>query len=177
MVDFQDDLKGVLTTAHPQIDPVSGALYNYLTAFGLTSTYHLYRLDPGSRTRELLTSLEVDRPAYMHSFAMTERHLVLAEFSPGGEPGGAPLLGEGPSSGTTGGSRSGGTRFQLFDRDTPADTWDAAPARPSSPSTDINAFVEEVEGREEVVVDLVGYRGPGHHRHPLLERLRRARES
>ena len=77
---YEDHLPGDITTAHPHVDPDSGTLYSYTTAFGKTSTYQLYKLTPGSRTRTPLGSLSVDEPAYMHSFAMTEEHLILAAF-------------------------------------------------------------------------------------------------
>jgi beta,beta-carotene 9',10'-dioxygenase len=170
VVDFQDDLKGVLTTAHPQVDPVSGVLYNYLTAFGLSSTYHLYRLDPGSLTRELVASLEVDRPAYMHSFAMTERHLVLAEFPLVVNP--VELLFSGkPFIRNYRWEPQRGTRFQLFDRDTGRHLG-CCTGPPLFAFHHINAFVEEVEGREEVVLDLAGYEDPAIIDTLFLERLR-----
>lgn len=170
VVEFQDDLEGVLTTAHPQADPVTGALYNYLTAFGLTSTYHLYRLDPGSRTRELLASLEVDRPAYMHSFAMTERHLVLAEFPLVVNPVELLLSGK-PFIRNYRWEPRRGTRFQLFDRAT-GRYLGCCTGPPLFAFHHINAFVEEVEGREEVVVDLAGYDDPGIIDALFLEQLR-----
>ncbi|TVP76588.1 MAG: carotenoid oxygenase family protein [Gemmatimonadales bacterium] len=79
-VEWADELRGDITTAHPHVDPASGILYSYLTHFSRTSTYRLWALEPGSRSRRELASLPVDRPAYMHSFAMTGRHLVLSEF-------------------------------------------------------------------------------------------------
>jgi beta,beta-carotene 9',10'-dioxygenase len=50
-----------------------------MVEFGLNSRYRLFSVaDDG--TQQQVAELPVDRPAYMHSFAMTERYLVLVEF-------------------------------------------------------------------------------------------------
>ncbi len=77
---FDDTLDGPLTTAHPQIDPLTGRFINFTVQFGKTSMYHLYSIGENSRKRELLCSIPTDEPAYIHSFANTENYVVLAEF-------------------------------------------------------------------------------------------------
>lgn len=74
---FRDRLHGHLTTAHPLYDAATGVSYTYLTRFGLPSRYQIMTF--GAR-RRMLGSLPVTAPGYMHSFAMTERYLVLSEF-------------------------------------------------------------------------------------------------
>ena len=50
-----------------------------MVEFGLNSHYRLFSVaDDGSQAQ--VAEIAVDRPAYMHSFAMTERYLVLVEF-------------------------------------------------------------------------------------------------
>ncbi|NUT47053.1 MAG: carotenoid oxygenase family protein [Saccharothrix sp.] len=78
LADYEDDLDGHVTTAHPHEAPLTGDLVNYVLKFGRRSVYRLYR--QRGLTREVLASLPVDRPGYMHSFAITERHVVLAVF-------------------------------------------------------------------------------------------------
>lgn len=80
VVDYDDALSGQLTTAHPQRDPATGDLVNYLLRFSRTSEYRLYRQAPGTDTRELIGTHPVARPSYMHSFAITPTYAVLAEF-------------------------------------------------------------------------------------------------
>lgn len=174
VVDFKDDLGGLLTTAHPQVDPVSGTVYNYLTDFGIPSTYHLYGLEPGSLTRRLLASHRVDRPAYMHSFAMTERHLVLAEFPLVVNPVELLLSGK-PFIRNYRWRPDRGTRFQLFDRGGGGHLGSFT-GPPVFAFHHINAFVEEVEGREQVVLDLAGYDNPGIIDALFLDRLRAGAE-
>ncbi|MBB5957009.1 carotenoid cleavage dioxygenase-like enzyme [Saccharothrix tamanrassetensis] len=71
-------LTGQVTTAHPHVAPRTGDLVNYLLKFGRRSVYQVYRQRAG--VRELLAALPVDRPGYVHSFAVTERHVVLVVF-------------------------------------------------------------------------------------------------
>ncbi|PJF23688.1 MAG: beta-carotene 15,15'-monooxygenase, partial [Phototrophicales bacterium] len=47
--------------------------------FGMQSRYHLFSIDGGTRRR--LASIPTPLPAYIHSFGMTERYLILIEFS------------------------------------------------------------------------------------------------
>jgi beta,beta-carotene 9',10'-dioxygenase len=79
-VKFADGLKGHVTTAHPHHDADRDELISYVTHFGRKSSYRVYALPAGSTSRRPIASLRVDEPAYMHSFAMTERYVVLVEF-------------------------------------------------------------------------------------------------
>jgi len=80
VVSFDDRLKGAVTTAHPHHDPDERAAYNYLLNLGATCAYGVYRLPDGTRTRELLGQDTTKRPSYMHSFALSERYVILMEF-------------------------------------------------------------------------------------------------
>jgi len=78
--DWQDKIGIGVTTAHPHLDPSTGELVNYVTTFGRKTHYKVYSLAPGSKTRRVIASIPVKEPGYMHSFALTERYVVLAEF-------------------------------------------------------------------------------------------------
>jgi carotenoid cleavage dioxygenase-like enzyme len=67
---------GTLPTAHPHRDAASGELIGYTTKLGARSKYQLFTQAPG-RPPRILTSIGVGEPAYMHSFALTERYAVL----------------------------------------------------------------------------------------------------
>ena len=76
---------GQLSTAHPHMDRASGGMINYAAKLGPRSSYRFFAVDPApGQTGELrpraLASLPVKEPAYMHSFGLTERWLVLVEF-------------------------------------------------------------------------------------------------
>ncbi|MFD0205161.1 MULTISPECIES: carotenoid oxygenase family protein [Saccharothrix] len=78
LTDYDDALDGHVTTAHPHRAPLTGDLVNYVLKFGRRSVYQVYR--QRGQSREPLASLPTDRPGYLHSFAVTERHVVLAVF-------------------------------------------------------------------------------------------------
>jgi carotenoid cleavage dioxygenase-like enzyme len=80
VVDYEDDLDTPMSTAHPLVEPDTGRTVTYLTEFGRQSTYHVAGIPPGSRSRTVLATIDVDRPSYMHSFGMTERYVILAEW-------------------------------------------------------------------------------------------------
>jgi beta,beta-carotene 9',10'-dioxygenase len=71
---------GMLTTAHPHLDRASGGMLNYAAKLGPRNRYRFYHLAPGEREPRVIAQLPVSEPAYMHSFGLTERWLVLAEF-------------------------------------------------------------------------------------------------
>jgi beta,beta-carotene 9',10'-dioxygenase len=72
--------KGPIATAHPHFDRARGRHYTYLVDFGWQSKYRVVTIDEKSGQETVLATIPVDRPAYMHSFGMTERYLVLTEF-------------------------------------------------------------------------------------------------
>jgi len=72
-------LKGQVSTAHPHYDAKRACHYNYIADLGMRSLYRLCAIgDDG--TEKVVAELPVDRPAYMHSFGMSEDHLILTEF-------------------------------------------------------------------------------------------------
>ncbi|GAA1999035.1 carotenoid oxygenase family protein [Catenulispora subtropica] len=77
---YTDSLDGRVTTAHPHQSPRTGDLVNYLLSFGQNSFYQVYRQPVTSMARDLVARIPVARPGYMHSFAITENFVVLAEF-------------------------------------------------------------------------------------------------
>ena len=77
---YEDNVDASISTAHPLVEPDSGRTINYLTEFGRQSRYHIGAIESGSRSREVLATLDVDQPAYMHSFGMSERYVILAEW-------------------------------------------------------------------------------------------------
>lgn len=151
VLEWDDQLKGTVTTAHPHEDPETGAIYTYMTQFGRRHTYDLLRIDPGSTKRHRLASMPVDRPAYMHAFAMTTRHLVLVEYPLVVNP--VHLLTSGvPFIQNYRWEPDRETRFQVFDRDSGAHlgTWKAEPCFAFHL---LNSYVDG----DDLVIDLAGY--------------------
>ena len=96
---------GMLTTAHPHLDRSSGGMLNYAAKLGPRNEYRFFHLAPDAEEPEVIASARVDKPAYMHSFGLTERWLILAEFPFVVNPLGSPSR-AGPTSRTTSGCRS-----------------------------------------------------------------------
>ncbi len=71
---------GLLSTAHPHLDRATGGLLNYATKVGARNKYRFFHLAPDGREPETIVERPVDKPAYMHSFGLTEKWFVLAEF-------------------------------------------------------------------------------------------------
>src|SRR3954469_952126 len=70
---------GHVTTAHPHHDRKTNEAVNYAVNMGPRSTYRVYATDADDE-RRVLAKVPVSRPAYMHSFGMTERFVILAEY-------------------------------------------------------------------------------------------------
>lgn len=156
---------GHLTTAHPHHDPRSGELLNYAAKLGPRSTYRFY----GQRTREEqrpIASISVRKPAYVHSFGLTDRYLILAEGPFVVDPmrlaaGGRPYI-----ENYTWEPERGG-RFHVVDRAT-GEVRGPYVTDPFFTFHHINSF--EDEGR--LVVDLCAYDDPSIIDALYLDRLR-----
>jgi carotenoid cleavage dioxygenase-like enzyme len=153
---YTDDVPGQWQCAHPVRDPVRGETVNMLVSFGRTSSYEVVTRQDGATGREGLASIPVDAPSYTHSFALTDRYVVLTEPPFRLDP--LDLLlpwrgGEGFVDAFTW-EPERGTRFRLIDRNTGAVT-----ASYRSPSMFVFHHVNAVERDGAVVVDLVGFPG------------------
>ena len=75
------DVPGTLTTAHPHLDRESGGMLNYAARLGPRNHYRFFLLGSAADADpRVVASLPTREPAYMHSFGLTERWIVLAEF-------------------------------------------------------------------------------------------------
>lgn len=135
---------GQLTIAHPHRHPRTGERVSYATHFGPVTTYRIYS------EREELTRIVVNRPAYMHSFAITERHLVLAEFPFVALPVAIPLSGR-PFIENYRWRPRRGTRFRIVDLETGKLRTAHGPA--FFAFHHVNAFEED----GDIVVDVCAY--------------------
>jgi carotenoid cleavage dioxygenase-like enzyme len=74
------EVPGLLTTAHPHLDRETGGMLNYAAKLGPRSQYRFYLLEPDAEEPRVIAALRADQPAYMHSFGLSARYIVLAEF-------------------------------------------------------------------------------------------------
>jgi carotenoid cleavage dioxygenase-like enzyme len=148
---YAGDVRGQITTAHPHHDWASGETINYVTSFGRACAYQIYRIGADGRTRELIASLPVADPAYMHSFAITEHYVVLVEFPLVARPLDL-LLKNRTFAENLRWEPARGTTFRVVRRDTGAEAATLR-AEPCFAFHHVNAF--EQDG--EIVLDLVAY--------------------
>jgi carotenoid cleavage dioxygenase-like enzyme len=108
---------GNLTTAHPHADRRDGAMLNFAVKLGPRSEYRFYRVPAETMVPEVVGHLPVAEPAYVHSFGLTERWFVLAEFPWTVNPVRLALSGR-PYAENYRWKPDRGTRFILVDRET-----------------------------------------------------------
>ncbi len=82
LLEYADELpkEHCFESAHPHLDPDTGDLYNYQVVFSPKPRYQIYRIPQGTTKRVVIANIFVSKPSYMHSFALTENRLILAEF-------------------------------------------------------------------------------------------------
>jgi carotenoid cleavage dioxygenase-like enzyme len=158
---------GQLTTAHPHLDRASGGMLNYAAKLGRRSTYRFFALGPNERDKpRVISSLPVEEPAYMHSFGLSERWLVLAEFPLVVNPLAIVLSGR-PYIENYRWKPELGTRFTLFDRRT-GEATGGFESEACFGFHHVNAY----EDGGEVVVDLCAFDDATIIQDLYLERLR-----
>jgi len=162
---------GQLTTAHPHLDRSSGGMLNYAAKLGARSSYRFFALAPlhGAEQRStprVIASIPVKQPAYMHSFGLTERWLVLAEFPFVVNPLALALSGR-PYIENYRWKPELGTRFTLIDRET-GGSLGGFQTDPCFAFHHVNAY----DDGDEVVVDLCAFPDAGVVEDLYLERLR-----
>ena len=143
---------GILTTAHPHLDRATGGMLNYAAKLGPRNQYRFFRLGPSASKPEVIGELPVREPAYMHSFGLTERWMVLAEFPFVVNPLATRRSAAAPTSRTTAGSPSSAPASRCST---------ARPARPRGPFETDPCFgfhhVNAYEQDGEVVVDVCAF--------------------
>jgi beta,beta-carotene 9',10'-dioxygenase len=164
--EWKDRLGGHVTTAHPHHDRARDEMVNYVTHFGPRSSYRVFAVPAGSTSRRLIAKVPVREPGYMHSFAMSERYVVLAEYPLVVNPLRLGLSGK-PFIDNYRWEPERGTRFIVLDRHS-GELRTIAEGEPFFCFHHVNAF----ERNGELVVDLVAYEDAEIIRTLELERLR-----
>ncbi|MDH5020146.1 carotenoid oxygenase family protein [Halobacterium rubrum] len=75
---FDDERSGHLACAHPVVDPDSGATFNLHVRFGRRPTYVVTKRAAGETAREVVARVRFSDAVYVHSFALTPEHVVVA---------------------------------------------------------------------------------------------------
>ena len=161
-------IQGPVSTAHPHLDHARGRHYTYVLAFGRRSQYHLVGIDQRTGREAVVASLPVERPAYMHSFGMSARYLILAEFPLVVHPLRLKFSGQ-PFIRNYHWEPERGVQFHVVDKDS-GHVVRTARSRAVFAFHHVNAFEEG----DTVVVDLVAFPDAGVIDQLYLERLRSA---
>jgi beta,beta-carotene 9',10'-dioxygenase len=164
--EYGKQLGGQISIAHPHHDATRRCQFSYVVEFGRRSRYRLFRVADEDGAETTIAELPVDRPAYMHSFAMTERYLVLAEFPLVVSPLRLLLSGE-PFIKNYRWQPERALRFQVVEKDS-GRRIATAEAEAAFAFHHVNAY----ERGGELVLDLVTYPDPGVIDQLYLSRLR-----
>lgn len=81
-------LKGQLSAAHARSDPVTGDIFNFNCELGKKGTYRVFKVCRGSGKTTILATIRDAPSAYIHSFFLTKKYVILcvwnSHFSHGG---------------------------------------------------------------------------------------------
>ena len=160
------DVPGMLTTAHPHVDRATNGMLNYAAKLGPRSSYRFFLVPPDATKPRVIAERPVRHPAYMHSFGVTDRWLVLAEFPFVVNPPSLALSGR-PYIENYRWRPELGTRFHLFNRE----TGEASGPFQADARFGFH-FVNAYEDGDEVVADICTFPDAGIVHDLYLERLR-----
>jgi carotenoid cleavage dioxygenase-like enzyme len=142
------DLTGSL--GHVHHDPVRGESVNLGVRYARESEYVLTRRPDGARERTVVGRVGVDRPSYVHSFALTPRYAVVTLSPWVTRP--RDLLFADTFSDAFSWRPERGTRFLVLDRET-----GEVVARPRTDPVFVFHHAAAFEADDAVVVDLVAH--------------------
>jgi carotenoid cleavage dioxygenase-like enzyme len=151
---WADAIPGVITIAHPHYDFATGELLSYAAHLGPRSRYRMYAVRPDGEVR-VWADVPADRPAYMHSFALTERYAVLAEWPLTVNPLKLALSGR-PFIENYAWDPERGTRYTVIDRRD-----GSVRARMQGPARFVFHHVNAFERDGELILDASTYDDPG----------------
>jgi carotenoid cleavage dioxygenase-like enzyme len=153
---FADDLSGAINCAHVVPDPHRGETVGLLTDFGRRHAYRLYRVRAGHRRRELIADVPVEKPAYLHSFALSANYVVLTEHPFAVDPTSFLLPGGDGFADFFDWEPERGTRFVVVDRDS-----GAVVARRRAEALFVFHHGNAYEDDGDIVIDLATYPDDG----------------
>jgi beta,beta-carotene 9',10'-dioxygenase len=163
---YRYDLPGQVSIAHPHHDGARGRHYTYMLEMGRKSTYRMCSIDQRTGQQDVVAEIPVARPAYMHSFGMTERYLVVTEFPLVVNPLRF-MLGNRPFIENYEWEPQRGVLFHVIEKDS-GRVVRTAQGPPVFAFHHVNAF----EDGDDLAVDIVTYGDPGVIDDLYLERVR-----
>jgi carotenoid cleavage dioxygenase-like enzyme len=160
------EVGGMVSMAHPHHDAARGCRYSYVVDLGRHSKYRLFSIPDDGSPERVVAEMAVDKPSYMHSFAMTERYLVLTEFPLVVDPLRLMLAAE-PFIRNYRWAPERGLKIHVFDKDT-GDLVVSHSSQAAFAFHHVNAF----EDGDDIVIDVIAYDDAGIIDQLYLARLR-----
>lgn len=170
-VDHTDGVSITGSLGHPHYDFAREMVVNMGVEFGRTSAYVLFERPTDSRVRREIGRFAADRPAYFHSFGLTERYAILLESPLRLSP--RSLLRNRPFIKNYSWSDELASRFVIFDRHS-GEVISTPTVDPCFVFHHVNAFEEPAENR--VVVDVIAFEDSEVIQSLYLDRLRSGME-
>lgn len=79
VLDYDQKISAKLATAHPHYDFNRRVGINHMTRIGRKMSYDLYTLTSNKRTK--IATIPIKSPSYIHSFSITPRYIIVADYS------------------------------------------------------------------------------------------------
>ncbi|PGH06099.1 hypothetical protein AJ79_06633 [Helicocarpus griseus UAMH5409] len=86
------DLNGPLSASHAKSDPVTGDVFNFNLALGRNPIYRVFTVSASTGETSILATIPGARAAYLHSFFLTENHVILCVWNSFFAAGGIGIL-------------------------------------------------------------------------------------
>jgi torulene dioxygenase len=86
------ELKGPISSAHARSCPKTGDIYNYNLEFGTSPKYRIFHTSVTTGQTDILATVTDAKPAYIHSFWITEHYFILCIFGSHFALGGSKML-------------------------------------------------------------------------------------
>lgn len=79
-IKFNDKLDAHFSSGHPLFDPSTREWYNVGIQYGMHSSYVVYKIPADSKQRIVIATIKQDKPAYIHSFALSKHYIIITEI-------------------------------------------------------------------------------------------------
>ncbi len=78
-VKYKNQFNYQITSAHPHYDFMHNQVINFAANYSIKSEYYFLRIPKDNLSQQMLVSIPVKNPAYIHSFSITEKYVILVE--------------------------------------------------------------------------------------------------
>jgi carotenoid cleavage dioxygenase-like enzyme len=76
---YSDKIEAQFASAHPHFDPETKEWYGFMINYAHNSDYLIYKRAENSNKREIVATIPVGYPAYIHTFSITKNYFIITE--------------------------------------------------------------------------------------------------